>query len=408
MLDNTGESSFQPRTLRFIDQLAKRVLCVALGHMRAGSVAITWPDGSSQTFGPEADDVVEVVFTERAVLRRVLLGGALGFAEAYMADQVRVSDMPRLINLVIENETDQLPVLQGSLVMRLWHKWRHYRRSNSKADSRRNIAFHYDLGNDFYRQWLDPSMTYSSALFEAEEQSLEAAQRAKYRQIAALAGVGAGDKVLEIGCGWGGFAELAAGEIGCEVTGLTLSQEQAKFARERLDGAGLADMADIQLLDYRDCQGEFDAVVSIEMFEAIGERHWPLYFERLRDRLKPGKLAALQIITIAEGRFQTYRANADFIQRYVFPGGMLPTKTVLQNLSRQVGLDVVSMRGFGQSYARTLATWRDSFHATWSSLAHLGFDQRFRNMWDYYLSYCQAGFEKSCIDVVHLQLRKPA
>jgi cyclopropane-fatty-acyl-phospholipid synthase len=275
------------------------------------------------------------------------------------------------------------------------------------VDSRRNISFHYDLGNDFYRLWLDPTMTYSSALFETPEQSLQGAQTAKYRQIAKLAQISPGDKVLEIGCGWGGFAEMAAGEIGCHVKGLTLSQEQARYARARLSAAKLDTQTDVVIEDYRDCQGEFDAVVSIEMFEAIGERHWPLYFQRLRDRLKPGKFAALQIITIAEERFETYRANADFIQRYVFPGGMLPTKSILENISRQVGLDVVSMRAFGQSYARTLAMWRESFHASWSSLSHLGFDQRFRNMWDYYLCYCQAGFEMGCIDVVHLQVRRP-
>jgi cyclopropane-fatty-acyl-phospholipid synthase len=324
-----------------------------------------------------------------------------------MAGHIQVSDLPRLIKLAIENETDQLPVMQGSLVARLWHKWRHLLHTNSKADSRRNIAHHYDLGNDFYRQWLDASLTYSAAFFEREDQSLHQAQQAKYQRIADLAQIGAGDKVLEIGCGWGGFAEMAAG-IGCDVVGLTLSEEQAKFARQRLAKAGLPGQADIRLQDYRDCDGEFDAVVSIEMFEAIGERHWPLYFRQLRDRLKPGKCAALQIITIAEERFQTYRANADFIQRYVFPGGMLPTKTILENLSRQAGFEVTSLTAFGQSYARTLASWRSTFHAAWSALSELGFDQRFRDMWDYYLCYCQAGFETNCIDVVHLQLRRPA
>jgi cyclopropane-fatty-acyl-phospholipid synthase len=407
MLEATEDLPFQPKPLGFVDQIAKRILSVALGGMKFGSVVVTWPDGSKQSFGRDSSNSVDVTIADRGVLRRVLLGGAMGFAEAYMAGQVMVSDMPRLIRLVIQNETDQLPVLQGSLVMRLWHKWRHFRRSNSKVDSRRNISFHYDLGNDFYRLWLDPTMTYSSALFETPEQSLQGAQTAKYRQIAKLAQISPGDKVLEIGCGWGGFAEMAAGEIGCHVKGLTLSQEQARYARARLSAAKLDTQTDVVIEDYRDCQGEFDAVVSIEMFEAIGERHWPLYFQRLRDRLKPGKFAALQIITIAEERFETYRANADFIQRYVFPGGMLPTKSILENISRQVGLDVVSMRAFGQSYARTLAMWRESFHASWSSLSHLGFDQRFRNMWDYYLCYCQAGFEMGCIDVVHLQVRRP-
>jgi len=406
--DGANSGMFQPESLGLIDRTAKRVLMAALTRMREGSLAVTWPDGSSHVFGRDAENRVEVTFNNRQVLRRLLLGGAMGFAEAYMAGQVMVSDLPRLIRLTIENETDQLPIMQGSLAVRLWHKWRHARRDNSRADAKRNIAYHYDLGNEFYKQWLDPSMTYSSAYFTAETQSLQEAQLAKYRGITEMAEVSAGDKVLEIGCGWGGFAEMAADQVGCQVVGLTLSQEQAAFAKQRLAKAGLSDRTDIRLQDYRDCDGSFDAIVSIEMFEAIGEKHWPLYFQRLRDRLKPGKCAALQIITIAEERFQEYRANADFIQRYVFPGGMLPTKTILQNLSRQVGLDVVSMRDFGESYARTLATWRDTFHTTWSTLSGMGFDQRFRNLWDYYLCYCQAGFETKCIDVVQLQLRRPA
>jgi len=407
MQDVTDRHSLQPKPLRVLDHLAKRILIAAFERIKIGSLAVTWPDGSTHVFGRDATNRIDVTFRNRVVLRRLLLGGAMAFAEAYMAGHIQVSDLPRLIKLAIENETDQLPVMQGSLVARLWHKWRHLLHTNSKADSRRNIAHHYDLGNDFYRQWLDASLTYSAAFFESEDQSLHQAQQAKYQRIADLAQIGAGDKVLEIGCGWGGFAEMAAG-IGCDVVGLTLSEEQAKFARQRLAKAGLPGQADIRLQDYRDCDGEFDAVVSIEMFEAIGERHWPLYFQQLRDRLKPGKCAALQIITIAEERFQTYRANADFIQRYVFPGGMLPTKTILESLSRQAGFEVTSVTAFGQSYARTLASWRSTFHAAWSALAELGFDQRFRDMWDYYLCYCQAGFETNCIDVVHLQLRRPA
>jgi cyclopropane-fatty-acyl-phospholipid synthase len=249
-------------------------------------------------------------------------------------------------------------------------------------------------------------MTYSSAIFSDPQAPLSVAQTAKYRRMADSLELQPGHKVLEIGCGWGGFAEFAAGTYGCQVTGITLSQEQQKFARERVAKAGLADKVDIELVDYRDVDGSFDRIASIEMFEAVGEAHWPVFFEKVRNLLSPGGLAALQVILIEEARFDLYRRSADFIQRYVFPGGMLPSPSVLKSMGERFGVPVIRERIFGQDYAKTLATWRNNFRAAWPNLKPLGFDDRFKRLWEYYLAYCEAGFLSGNIDVRQVILAK--
>jgi cyclopropane-fatty-acyl-phospholipid synthase len=294
--------------------------------------------------------------------------------------------------------------LRGNRLARFAGRFAHALRANTRRGSRRNIAAHYDLGNDFYRLWLDETMSYSAAVFAEAHESLETAQRRKYRRVAALAGIRPGMRVLEIGCGWGGFAAFAAGELGCSVVGLTLSTEQKRFAEARLKEQGLSDRVEIRLQDYRDCRETFDAAVSIEMFEAVGESNWPVYFSGLRDRLRSGGRAALQIITIAEDRFAHYRRTADFIQRYIFPGGMLPTESAVLHQAGRAGLAVDSVFRFGGDYARTLLAWNKTFQARWSQVRELGFDERFRRMWGYYLDYCAAGFEHKTIDVAHFAL----
>jgi cyclopropane-fatty-acyl-phospholipid synthase len=290
----------------------------------------------------------------------------------------------------------------------VWQNFRHWLNRNTKTGSRRNIHAHYDLGNAFYSKWLDRTMTYSSALFEPHDNDLSSAQTRKYRALAEQIQVGPNDHVLEIGCGWGGFAEFVAKEYGARVTGLTISTEQYNFAKQRVFDAGLADKVDIKLQDYRDETGVYDKIASIEMFEAVGREYWNTYFRQLRDRLRPGGRAGLQVITIREHLFNDYVSEQDFIRRYIFPGGMLPTPTIMKELGATVGVPLIHDRAFGLDYARTVAEWRERFISAWPSLTPLGFDERFRRIWQYYLHYCEAGFRAGTIDVRQMIFAKQA
>ena len=339
--------------------------------------------------------------------RRVLLGGTLAFAEAYMDGACDSPDPAALVELVIKNEAGLLKTLDRHRWMRFVARSMHMLRPNSKRGARRNIAQHYDLGNDFYARWLDPTMTYSAAVFDTPRTSLAEAQRAKYRRMAELVRLGPDDKVLEIGCGWGGFSIWMAREIGCRVTAITLSRAQHAFAARRLQEEGLAERVDLRVQDYRDVGGRFDKIVSIEMLEAVGERYWPRYFDVLRDRLVPGGRAALQVITIDDSLFERYRRGVDFIQRYIFPGGMLPSAATLRDQVRRAGFSWHESHAFGADYARTLEHWRASFEKAWPDIAELGFDERFRRMWRYYLDYCEAGFRTGRIDVLQAAIAKP-
>ena len=290
-------------------------------------------------------------------------------------------------------------MLSDKPLMRFVQIVRHWFNRNTRRQARRNIYAHYDIGNAFYSAWLDPSMTYSSALFEDHAQDSTAAQNNKYRRLAEAIDLQPGQKLLEIGCGWGGFAEYAAKTFGAKVVGLTISKEQRDFAQARIQNAGLGDKVEIRLQDYRDERDRYDRIASIEMIEAVGEQFWPKYFSQLRDRLLPGGLAGIQAITIQDSLFQTYRREVDFIQRYVFPGGMLPSPQVLKSLGERFGVPVIREHIFGQDYAKTLAIWRSNFRAAWPNLMPSGFDDRFRRLWEYYLAYCEAGFLSGNIDV---------
>ena len=296
--------------------------------------------------------------------------------------------------------------MTGNPVVRALDHLRHLLRRNSRAGSRRNIHAHYDLGNSFYAAWLDPGMTYSSALFREAGTSLEAAQREKYAVLARRIGIESGHKVLEVGCGWGGFAEFVGREIGAEVDAITISQAQFDHASARIQAAGLADRVRIKLCDYRDLDGVYDRVASIEMFEAVGEPYWPTFFNKLEAVLKPGGLAGLQIITIADDLFDGYRRRPDFIQKYIFPGGMLPSQSRLREEVASAGLVWRGLDGFGADYAQTLHQWTGRFESAWPKIQALGFDDQFRRLWRYYLGYCQAGFTTGRTDVVHLALGK--
>jgi cyclopropane-fatty-acyl-phospholipid synthase len=344
--------------------------------------------------GPEAT----LVLHRWRAIRRLVTHGDLGFAEAYIDGEWSTPDLAALLELAALNIAQLDRKISGFAPVRMFNRLRHLFRANTKAGSRKNISFHYDLGNEFYQCWLDDSMTYSSALYARPGQTLEEAQGAKLERIVELLDLREGEHILEIGCGWGALAiRLAQG--GASVTGLTLSSEQLAYGTQRTVDEGLAKAVSLELTDYRDVEGRYDRVVSIEMLEAVGEAYWPAYFKTLRDRLKVGGTAVLQVITIDESRFESYRSSADFIQRYVFPGGMLPTKRIIAEQAEAAGLKLVSTESFGQSYAKTLAEWRERFVVAWPKIETMGFPTRFRRLWEYYLCYCEAGFRAGTVDV---------
>ena len=376
-----------------------RLVFELLEKIRGGLLEIRLPDGARFLFG-EGEPGVTMQVNDEAVFARVLAKGDIGLAEAYLDGEWDSPDVTALLALLARNRDALRDAVYGSWRQLLAARLRHWFNRNSRAGSKRNIMAHYDLGNDFYRLWLDPSMSYSSALFDGtSDQPLQAAQDAKYRRILSRLAAEPGQRVLEIGCGWGGFAEMATHD-GLAVTGLTLSPAQLAWARQRVPSA------DLRLQDYRETTERFDHVVSIEMFEAVGERWWPTYFRTVANALKPEGRAVIQSITIRDDLFATYRRGTDFIQQYIFPGGMLPSRAEFRAQAARQGLVVRDEYAFGVDYARTLALWRDAFDAKWPQIAALGFDEPFRRLWRLYLSYCEAGFLAGNIDVVQFELAR--
>ncbi len=365
---------------------------------KRGTLELTLPDGAVRVLGSGAP-TADLAIADYGVLAAVLRRGLLGFSESYMERRADTSDLPALLRWGVANRSawfDHPVVVAGRPVRSLWQKIRpelHHERVRSMND-------HYNLGNDFYREWLDESMTYSSARFAHPGQSLAGAQANKYRTIADHAGLRPGMRVLEIGCGWGGFAEYAAGTRGCEVVGVTVAEEHAAFAAKRMAEAGLSDQVEIRIQDFEDLEGDFDAVVSIEMIESVDETRWPALMDTIAGCLSPGALAAMQIITIDDEEWERYRRRADFIQQYIFPGGQIPAPKVLSRLADDSGLEVQQVESFGLDYARTLAMWRDRFETSWDRLrTDHELDDRFHRMWQLYLGLCEAGFRMGRIDV---------
>jgi len=388
--------------------LWKQLVCRWAERIERGRILIQFPCGGECVgVGEKAGPSAVIRFNNARPFWRLLTGGSLGFSRAYLHGDWDSPDLGAVMELAIANELALRPVLASSPLIGKLAYLRHRLRRNSRAGSRRNIAFHYDLGNAFYGAWLDETMTYSAAVFEHEGQLLHEAQRAKYDRILKALQIGPEDHVLEIGCGWGGFMEHSASHTGCRITGLTLSAEQALYARERLKAAGLSNRTEVRLQDYRDCEGHFTKVVSIEMFEAVGEENWRLYFDRLRQLLAPGGQAVIQVITINETRFEHYRRNADFIQTYIFPGGMLPSATIFGERAVASALTVIDSFSFGRDYEKTLLHWERAFVENWSVIRPLGFDERFFRMWRYYLHYCAAGFRTGRLGVYQFRLGRP-
>lgn len=393
------------RALLRAEPAAARWMFKLLSQLRCGKITLHGPDGRSQEFsGPKPGPHASLTLADWRVCSDILGRGDIGLAEAYIAGRAKTDDLTQLLLLAAMNEQAIEEAIHGRWWATLAYRLRHWLRPNTRSGSRKNIHAHYDLGNDFYRLWLDTTMTYSSALFEGDmARSLADAQSAKYARILRALDARPGQHILEVGCGWGGFAEQAA-RAGCRVTGITISAAQLEYAQRRIAAAGLEDRVELRLQDYRDLDWQFDHVVSIEMFEAVGERYWPGYFSMLRDRLKPGGRALVQSITIAESKFERYRTGTDFIQQYIFPGGMLPSPQRFGEVAAEQGMTVEDMHHFGLDYAETLRRWHQVFDYAAPQVLEQGFDERFMRTWRFYLAYCEAGFRTRATDVVQAVL----
>ncbi|GFE66659.1 SAM-dependent methyltransferase [Litoreibacter roseus] len=357
--------------------------------------------------GAKPGPIAEFTVHNNDLFARLIREGDLGFCDAYLDDWWSTPDLQALMDLVHADNEDVYDGYPGMGLVRAYEKLRFWMQANSRKQAKKNISYHYDLGNEFYDIWLDDTMTYSSAFFKTGQESMEKAQTQKYASMIDEMGAQPGDHVLEIGCGWGGFAEYAAKERGLKVTGLTISQEQHDYAVDRIRKAGLEGQVEIKMQDYRDEKGTYDGIASIEMFEAVGEKYWPVYFNAVRDRLKPGKNATLQIITVEHRRWAVYKRGVDFIQKYIFPGGMLPSPKVLRDEIARSGLNLKHSIEFGESYSQTLRRWHETFNARWDEVAELGFDARFRRMWNFYLTSCAATFWSGNCDVTQITMTRP-
>ena len=409
LLSRLNFSRSQRRTQANTSRLGTETLLSLLSQLSSGHLKMVLPDGNIREFGNKSDALhAELQILDWSVFKQVLSHGDIGFAESYIRGEWNTPDLKAILELAIRNRTILEKAIYGSWYGSILYRIRHWLRDNSKTGSRKNIHAPYDLGNAFYTLWLDPTMSYSSAWFsEGEKQSLADAQRAKISRILQSLDTKAGDHILEIGCGWGGVMEEAL-RSNTAITGLTLSTEQKAFAEDRLKKVQSqvehSNPFEVRLQDYRDCQEQFEGIASVEMFEAVGEKHWPEYFQTIAKCLKPGGKACIQTIVIAEELFERYRHNTDFIQQYVFPGGMLPSRTSFKESAAKAGLQIEGEFAFGADYAKTLCLWRDNFNQKLDEVHDLGFDEAFIRLWNFYLMYCAAGFAERNIDVVQFTL----
>jgi len=402
---NTRSVTLPPQDL---PRAAKRVLAL-LQRLRVGTLQVHGPDGYAQVFGTHQAPFAAIHIHRWDMCAEVLKSGDIGFAEGYMAGDWSTPALTDLLRLFIANRREIDDAIYGHWLGRLAYRVKHLLNRNTRSNSRKNIHAHYDLGNAFYELWLDDTMNYSSAWFDGDHsQDMGEAQKAKVRRALRMAGVQPGDRVLEIGCGWGALAEAATTEFGALITGVTLSTEQLAFAKARMDWHGVKAQADLRLQDYRDIQdASFDAICSIEMVEAVGQQYWPTYFQTVSRLLKPGGRACIQSIVIDDALFERYVHSTDFIQQYIFPGGCLPSPSEFKKQAEAAGLQVVDTFAFGPDYAETLRRWRASFMAQLSEVRMLKFDDRFIRLWEFYLAYCEAAFDEASIDVMQFTLIKP-
>ncbi len=387
----------------------ERMIVKRLARLHTGRLSVTLSAGQQLTFsGPQDGPEADIRIKSPRLVNRLLTAGSVGFAEGYIADEWTSNNLQALIYLLHLNDSALQPDWSRLGPIRAAADgWRAFRARNNRRGAQRNVAYHYDLGNDFYARWLDETWTYSSALFASPDDDLATAQQRKYQRLLDRLGTKPGDHILEIGCGWGGFACFAAAKADVHVTGITLSREQLRFARAAADSAGLSDRVSFEIRDYRDVHEQYDHIVSIEMYEAVGEAYWPTYFSAIQQALVPGGRAALQAITIDEKRFAAYRRQLDFIQKYIFPGGMLASPSVFAEHARRQGLAEVERAFFGADYARTLMCWDQGIRAASAPIiSERGAE--FYRMWRYYLAYCAAGFTSGNINLAQIVLTKPS
>ena len=378
-----------------------------LSKIRYGELIVTFPSGVTKSFkGISGNETADLKLNNYKFISKILKRKSIGFAESYMDGDFSSSDLTKLLIISFKNEKDFLHNLKSNIFFNIYSKFKHFLNENTKKQSKKNIEYHYDLGNSFYDKWLDQSMTYSSAYFEQDNQNLFDAQISKYQQIANSINLNENSKVLEIGCGWGGFSSYIAKNFKSKIDAITISKEQFEYASNRIQQEGLGEKVSIKYSDYRDIENKYSNIASIEMFEAVGKKYWEKYFSILKKSLVNSGKAALQIITIDDQRAIDYQHQPDFIQQYIFPGGMLPTKKELEEINYKVGLEFKEINSFGLSYAKTLNLWNKQFQNSWEDLAQLGFNKRFKRMWEFYLSYCETGFISKSTDVSHFLINK--
>ena len=378
-----------------------------LSKLKYGELLVKFPSGTVKKFkGINGDQKADLIINNYKFVSKILKRESVGFAESYMDGDFSSSNLTNLLLLAFRNENYFLENLKSNIFFNIVSKFKHFLKKNTKSQSKKNIEYHYDLGNNFYIKWLDRSMTYSSAYFEKENQNLFDAQLNKYHKIAEALNLNENSKVLEIGCGWGGFSTYAAKNFKSKIDAITISKAQFEYASNKIQKEGLGEKVSIKFKDYRDIDNQYSNIVSIEMFEAVGKNYWEIYFNIVRNSLLNSGKAALQIITIDEKRSFNYENQPDFIQQYIFPGGMLPTKKELCKINQKVGLDFKEIKSFGLSYARTLNLWNNQFQGSWHDLVKLGFNNRFKRMWEFYLAYCETGFISKSTDVSHFLINK--
>tara|TARA_B100001540_G_scaffold310509_1_gene328399 strand:+ start:903 stop:2096 length:1194 start_codon:yes stop_codon:yes gene_type:complete len=378
-----------------------------LSRNNYGEIYVTFPSGIVRNFiGNLQGHKADIKFNNYKLIYKLFKNGSIGFAESYMDGDFETQNLSNLLLFAHQNELSYLNKKKANFVNNFSIKLHHYLNKNTKKGSKKNIYHHYDLGNNFYKYWLDESMTYSSALFKNKTDDLNKAQINKYSEIVDQLKLNDNSKLLEIGCGWGGFSTFVAKNYGSKVKAITISKQQYEFTANKIFKEGLNDRVTLEMCDYRDVKEKFSHIVSIEMFEAVGKEYWRTYFDKLKNSLSDNGLASLQIITIKDEKVDYYQNNPDFIQQYIFPGGVLPSKNQIKKITNQIGLKCNEFKSFGQSYAKTLKLWNNQFQLSWEELSTMGFNLRFKRMWEYYLSYCEAGFTNGSTDVSHFLLNK--